>query len=170
MHPHIHTDPKPAIPPHDRSATPESPDPDRERESLAAQPRGEPLKEGAAGERWERTREGRDLTAASIVLVVDLDRATRMQQEVDGPIDEGPGRDADEPERGKCGPGIRDPEMMLEVVEGGEGKSAVSGAEKGFGSRFDERGECDGVFADAEPADAAGGVGGEAHVADGLDG
>ena len=42
--------------------------------------------------------------------------------------------------------------------EGGESEGAVEGAEKRFDARFDESCECDGEFADAEPADAAGDV------------
>ena len=42
--------------------------------------------------------------------------------------------------------------------ERGEAESAVRAAEEGFDARFDEGGEGDGEFADAQPADAAGEV------------
>lgn len=42
--------------------------------------------------------------------------------------------------------------------ESGEAEGAVCAAEEGFHAGFDERGEGDGEFAHAQPADAAGDV------------
>lgn len=103
-------------------------------------------------------------------MLIDLDGGRRLQDAVDGSIDRRPRRQAQQPEHGSDKPGLRDAEGAVEPGMRGDGEGAGRRAHEALGTGLDERGERDGEFADAQPADAAGGVFGYAHVGHGLDG
>lgn len=93
-----------------------------------------------------------------------------MEDAVDVAVHACPEGDADEIDDEECGPCLRYSEVVGTPGEGGESESAVSGAKERFCPGFNECGEGDGEFADAEPAGAAVDVGYQGVVARGLDG
>jgi len=161
MHLHVHSNPEFFTTPLHPCSTVDRPEPDGKGQRLPAKPRKEPLSERASLSILGRSRKSR-------CVIIGLNRSTRVQQEVERPVDRTPDRDTAKPEYRKTRPGRRDANTRLEKGQSGNSEGTIQGAEEAFSARLYKRrkGYC--VFAHAQPAYSSTPILGDTHVGHGL--